>query len=376
MRIFRADLHVASLSLPLLLCCLYLHTVQALLNPDEVIPMAYPVDAAYNLVPFRMNVTFGVADTMVSTFNPTKNTNGVTPASLFPSNTTSVPINEEVTDAIFLSFCQAMDDLLGPSFYGLDRFQQFVWSSDWTFKYADNWLFYDSGVIIATFEYSEAAVYDHDQEEGRQIQMDLLQNTTALSSFLESSFSAPVESLEIDTCVLTELSYQLLMTTTTVPIGADTQLNAIQATLETSLSTELQEEFDNRTTAVVLRSWFSLPTRGENLTEWIQVYGIERVCFSTVPPPVQDYDGQLIRRIRKWASRADIQAALDANPDTQGVTLSDIKDTGGSSEELSTGAIVGIAIACVGLFLVVVLLLVVAYKHYHRKVPAKPQQSS
>jgi hypothetical protein len=196
----------------------------------------------------------------------------------------------------------------------------------------------------------------------------LLQNPTALSSFLESSFSAPVDSLEIDTCVLTELSYQLLMTTMTVPMGADTQLNAIQATLETSLSTELQETFDKRTTVVVFRSWFSLPTRGENLTDWIQVYGIERVCFSTIPPPVQDYNGRLVSKIRKWARNADdIQTALDANPDTQGVTLLDIKDVGGSSEELSTGAIVGIAIACVGVFLVVALLLVVANKHYQRK---------
>jgi hypothetical protein len=349
MRILRADAHVASLSLLLLLCCLCLHSVQALLNPDGVIPMAYPADSVYLLVPFRMNVTF----------NPTRNTNGMTPTSLFPSNTTTVPINEEVTDAVFLSFSQAVDDFLGPSFYGLDHFLQFIWSSDWTFAYADNWLFYDSGLILATFEYSEAAVYDHDQEEGRQIQMGLLQNPSVLPSFLRSSFSAPVESLEIDTCVLTDLSYQLLMTTPTMPIGADTQLSAIQATFETSLSTELQETFDSRTTVVVLRSWFSDwiqvygITRGENLTDWIQVYGIERVCFSTVPPPVQDHDSRLTSKIRQWwAKKADIQAVLDANPDTQGVTLSEIKDVGGSSKDLSTGAIVGIVIACVVLVVV------------------------
>lgn len=57
---------------------------------------------------------------------------------LFPSNTTVVPNNEEVTDVVFLSFCQAMDNLLGPSFYDLEQFHQFVWSSDWTVAYADN----------------------------------------------------------------------------------------------------------------------------------------------------------------------------------------------------------------------------------------------
>jgi hypothetical protein len=367
MRILRADtVHVASLSPLLLLCGLCLHTVQALLNPDGVMPMPYPIDAIYNLVPFRMNVTF-FADAMMTTFNHTENTTEMTLTSLFPSDTTTVPNNEEVTDVVFLSFCQAMDDLLGPSFYGLEKFQQFDWSSDWTFAYANNWLFYDSGLIFATFEYGPEAVYDHDQEEGRNIQMDLLQNTTALLSFLESSFSAPVDSLEIDTCALTGLSYQLLMTTTTMPIGEDTQLNAIQATLETSLSTELQAIFDNRTTAAVFRSWVSLPTRGEDLTEWIQSYSIDRVCFSTVPPPVQDYNGRLARKIRQWARTADIQAALDANPDTQGVTLSEFAYVAGSSEVLSTGAIVGIVIACVGVVLVVALLLIAAYTYYHRK---------
>jgi hypothetical protein len=356
----RACVHVASLVPLLLFWCICPHSVQALLLiPDK--PMAYPVDAVYNLVPFRMKITFS-PDTMVTTFNPTNDTK-----SLFPTNITTIPNHEEVTDAVFISFSNAMEDLLGPSFYGLDKFEGFAWSSDWTFAYADNWLFYDSGLILATFEYGEAAVYDHDQEEGRKIQMDLLQKTTALSSFLESSFSAPVESLEIDTCVLIELSYQLLLTTTTVPIGTKAQLSAVQATLETSLSTELQETFDNRTTVVVFRSWFSLPTRGENQTDWIQVYGIERVCFSTVPPPVQNYNSRLTSKIRKWARKANIQAALDADPDTQGVALSEIKYTGGSSEDLGTGATVGIVIACVVVASLLALLLVGAYKHYHRK---------
>jgi hypothetical protein len=311
-----------------------------------------------------MKVTFS-PNTMVTTFNPTKNTK-----SLFPSNTRTVPHHEEVTDAAFISFSNAMEDLLGPSFYGLDKFERFRWSSDWTFAYADNWLFYDSGLIRATFGYSEADVYDydHDQEEGRKIQMDLLQKTSTLSSFLESSFSARVESLEIDTCVFIGLAYQLLMTTTTVPKGAETQLRrAIQATLETSLSTELQETFDNRTTVVEFSPWVILPTRGENLTDWIQVYGIEFVCFSTAPPPVQGHSGRLRSKIRKWARRANIQAALDANPDTQGVAVSEIKYAGGPSEDRSTGAIVGIVIACVVAVLILALLLVGAYKHYHRK---------
>jgi hypothetical protein len=363
MRILQAYVHVASLSPLLLLWCLCLHSVQAFLIPDG--PGGYVVDAIYKLVPFRMKVTFS-PDTMVTTFNPTKNTK-----SLFPSNTTTVPNDEEVTDAVFVSFSNAMEDHLGPSFYGLDKFEHFDWFGDWTFAYADNWLFYDSGSIAATFEYNETtpAVYDHNRREVRNIQMDLLQDTTTLSSFLESRFSAPVESLEIDTCVLTGLAYQLLTTTTTVPTRREekTKLSAVQAALETSLSTDLQETFDSRTTVVVFDSWFSFPTRGENLTDWIQVYGIERVCFSNVPPPVQDHNGRLKRKIRKWARKANIQAALDANPDTQGVALSEIKYVGESSDNLSTGAIVGIVIACVVVVLVLALLLVGAYKHYHRK---------
>lgn len=47
------------------------HVVQALLNPDGVILMPYPENAFYNLVPFRVNVTFS-AGTKMTTFNPTK----------------------------------------------------------------------------------------------------------------------------------------------------------------------------------------------------------------------------------------------------------------------------------------------------------------
>jgi hypothetical protein len=373
MRILQAYVHVASLSPLLLLWCLCLHSVQAaLLIPDW--PGRGNVDEAiYNLVPFRMKITFS-PDTTVTTFNPTKNAKA-----LFPSNTTTVSHHEEVTDAVFVSFSNAMEDLLGPSFYGLDKFEHFDWFSwDWTFAYADNWLLYDSGLIHATFEYNETspAVYDHDQGEVRNIQMDLLQNTATLSSFLESRFSAPVESLDIDTCVLTGLAYQLLMTTATVPRGEETQLSAIQATLETSLSTDLQETFDNRTTVVVFQSWFSSPIRGENLTDWIQAYGIERICFSTVPPPVQDHNGRLRSKIRKWANIPNIQAALDANPDTQGVALSEIKYVGGSSDDLSTGAIVGIVIACVVVVLELALRLVGAYKHYHRRQRAAGQAAT
>jgi hypothetical protein len=205
--------------------------------------------------------------------------------------------------------------------------------------------------------------------------MDLLQNTTALSSFLESSFSAPVESLEIDTCVLLGLSYQMLMTTKTIVLDSwhdrrvqeDILLNAIQATLEASLSTELRAIFDNQTTAVIFRSSFSLPSRGENLTKWIELYHIDRVCFSTVPPPVQDQNGRLINKIQQWARTHNIQAALDANPDTQDVDVSEFAYVSGAPSEskgLSTGAIVVIVIACVGVVLVVALLI---YTYSYRK---------